>query len=139
VAGTAVRTNAATVFNLKTCAELKNGDTVYALGPKQSDGSVNASKVYYVAPPAPAPAPTPAPTPAPDVTLNGPIASLAGTCPALTMAVAGTAVRTSAATVFNVKTCAELKNGDTIYAIGPKQSDGSVAASKIYYVAPKQP
>jgi len=55
-------------FNLYT-APVQIGDTVYALGPKQSDGSVVASKVYYVAPPAPTPAPTPAPVP--DVTLNG--------------------------------------------------------------------
>jgi Domain of unknown function (DUF5666) len=119
------------------CTELKNGDTVYAIGPKQSDNTVLASKIYYVAPPAPAPAP--APTPTPDVTLNGAIASLGGTCPALSMSVAGTLVKTGAATVFNVKACADLKNGDTIYAIGPRQSDNSVLASKIYYVAPTPP
>ena len=200
VAGMAVKTNSATVFNARACAELRNGDTVYAIGPKQSDGSVLASKIYYVAP-APAPEVTvtgsvagfsgtcpsvsmtvdgtvvktsssttysgkgctvlqngdavsavgakqsdgsllatkitytgpPAPV---DVTLNGALSGLSGTCPALSMSVAGTAVKTNSATVFNAKTCAELKNGDTVYAIGPKQSDGSVLAGKIYYVAP---
>ena len=136
VGGAAVKTGSATVFNAKTCAELKNGDTVYAIGPKQSDGSVLASKIYYVAP---TPPPAPAPTPNPDVTLKGDIAGLTGTCPALSMTVGGAAVKTSSATVFNVKTCAELKNGDTVYAIGPKQSDGAVLASKIYYVTPPSP
>ena len=137
VAGTPVKTSAATVFTYRACAELRSGDTVYAVGPKQSDGSVLASKVYYVTPtPAPPPTPTPSPTPAPDVTLNGTIATLGGTCPALSLSVAGTPVKTNSATLFNNKACAELKIGDTVYAIGPKQSDGSVLASKIYYVNP---
>jgi hypothetical protein len=200
VAGTPVKTNSATVFNNRACAELGNGDTVYALGPKQSDGSVLASRIYYVAPTAVEVTVSgtisgftgtclsvsltvsgtlvktnsattfsgtkgcsllqngdavtavgtkqsdgsvlatrityTGPAPVPETSLNGAVVGLGGTCPALTLSVAGTPVKTNSATVFNNKTCAELRNGDTVYAIGPKQSNGSVLASRIYYVAP---
>jgi len=195
LSGTPVKTNAATTFNGRACAELKNGDVIYAAGPKQSDGSILANRTFYTAPTvtlsgtvsnfggawpaltftvqgkavktssattcdgtkgcslmangdsvtvvgteqsdgsvlaskvtnATAPPPT-------DTTLNGVIAGLGGTCPALVLTVGGGAAKTNAATVFTNKTCAELKNGDTVYAIGPKQSDGSVLASKVYFV-----
>jgi hypothetical protein len=101
---------------------MANGDSVTVVGTKQSDGSVVASKVTNATAPPPA-----------DVTLNGAIAGLAGTCPALMMTVAGGAVKTTTSTVFTNKVCTELKNGDTVYAIGPKQSDGTLLASKIYF------
>ena len=124
VQGTAVKTSSSTTCDgTKGCSIMANGDSVTVVGTKQSDGTVVASKVTNATAPPPA-----------DVTLNGVIAGLAGTCPALTMTVAGSAVKTTTSTVFTSKGCTELKNGDTVYAIGPKQSDGTVLASKIYFV-----
>ena len=125
VSGTLVKANTATTFSgSKGCSGLQNGDAVTAVGTRQTDGSLLATRITYTGPP-----------PVADTTLNGPVLGLAGTCPALTLSVAGTPVKTNSATVFNNKTCAELKNGDTVYAIGPK-TDGTVVASRIYYVAP---
>ena len=121
-----------------TLGDLKNGDRVRVYGMKDG-AAIRASEVLAQASTTPPPTPPPTPTPEPDVTLNGVLSGLGGTCPALSMSVAGTAVKTNSATVFNARACAELKSGDTVYAIGPKQSDGSVLASKVYYVAPPAP
>ena len=59
-------------------------------------------------------------------TLNGVIAGLAGTCPALSFTVNGTAVVTNAATSYGGGgTCTAVKNGDTRYAAATQQSDGT--------------
>ena len=55
------------------------------------------------------------------------------------MKVSDVVVKTDAATTFNNRSCGELRNGDVVYAIGPKQSDGSIAASRIYFVPPRPP
>src|SRR5260221_178995 len=128
VAGTAVKTNSATVFNAKACGELKNGDTVYAIGPKQSDGGVLASKISYVAP-----------TPPPDVTVTGAVSGFAGTCPSVSMTVGGTVVKTNSSTTYSGKGCSVLQNGDAVSAVGAKQSDGSLLATKITYTGPPAP
>jgi hypothetical protein len=124
VAGTPVKTNSATVFNNKTCAELKSGDTVYAIGPKQSDGSVLASKIYYVAPQPVA------------VTVSGPVSGFTGTCPAVQMTVNGTVVKTSSSTTYSGRGCTVLQNGDAVSVEGMKQGDGTVMATAITYTAP---
>lgn len=200
LAGTVVRTNSATVFTGKACSDLKNGDTVYAIGPKQGDGSIAASKIYYIAP-------TPqtvtvtgsivglsgacpsiqftlgstvvktnaatsftgskgcsalangdavsvtgtqqsdgsalassvaytGPNPETDTYVNGAVTGLSGACPSLTFTLSGTVVHTTASTTFNVEACSAVKNGDNLYAAGPKQGDGSVLATRTYYVAP---
>jgi hypothetical protein len=200
LAGTVVKTNSSTVFTGKACGDLANGDTVYAIGPKQGDGSVAASKIYYVAP-------TPqtvtvsgsiaglggtctsmqftlgstvvktnaatsftgtkgcsvlangdavsatgtqqsdgsvlassvaytGPNPTTDTYVNGAVTDLSGVCPSLTFTLSGTVVHTNASTTFNVEACSAVKNGDNFYAAGPKQSDGSVLATRTYYVAP---
>src|SRR5215471_5173476 len=114
--------------------DLRNGDRVYVRGMKDGS-SIRASEVTAVpVTPPPPPPPPPPPSPPEDVTLNGVLAGMSGTCPVLSMTVAGTAVKTNASTVFNNRTCAELRNGDTVYAAGPRQSDGSVLASRLYYV-----
>jgi hypothetical protein len=197
LSGTPVKTSSATTFNGRACAELKNGDVIYAAGPKQADGTINATRTYYTPPTvtltgtvsnmagtcpsvsftvqgtavkassattfdgtkgcslmANADSVTVVGTtqsdgsvlaskvtnatapPAADTYVNGPITGLAGVCPALSFSLSGTPVKTSSATTFNSRTCAELKNGDIIYAAGPKQADGTINATRTYYTPP---
>jgi Domain of unknown function (DUF5666) len=63
--------------------------------------------------------------------MNGTIGGIAGSCPALSMSVSGTYVRTSSATTFSGKSCGELKVGDTIGVAGVKQSDSTVLAATV--------
>src|SRR4051812_18653343 len=59
-----------------------------------------------------------------DVTLNGFVADLDGSCPALSMSIAGTAVTANAATVFSEKACTDLRRSDTVSVTGSKRTDG---------------
>jgi hypothetical protein len=119
ITGTPVRTTSATVFPNRACAELRNGDTIYALGPK-IDGTVVASRVYFV-------------SAAAGVTVTGTITGLAGTCPALSMKVNNeTYVRTTSATSFTGRPCADIRAGDAVQAAGPRQPDGVVVAERLY-------
>jgi K+/H+ antiporter YhaU regulatory subunit KhtT len=141
IGGTAVYTNATTqIGGGGTCTDLKNGDTRYVSGTKQSDGRVLATYVSGAVAPPPPPPPPPPPAPV-TVTLNGILASLAGTCPSLTFTVAGTAVYTNASTqIGGGGTCTDLKNGDTRYVSGTRQSDGRVLATYVSgAVAPPPP
>jgi len=42
-------------------------------------------------------------------------------------------VKTTSATTFSNGACGDLKNGGGVYAIGVKQSDGTLLASQIYF------
>jgi hypothetical protein len=196
LSGTPVKTSSATTFNGRACAELKNGDVIYAAGPKQADGSITATRTYYTAPSvtltgsvsslagtcpavtlvvqgvkvtanssttfdgtkncsqlanadsvtvvgttqsdgsALASTITNSTQPPQDTYVNGPIVGLSGACPALSFSLSGTPVKTSSVTTFNSRACADLRNGDVIYAAGPKQADGSINATRTYYTAP---
>jgi len=125
VAGTLVRTSAATVFDDGGCAALTNGDRVRVDGVQQPDGSVQASQVEVD---------RPSDTPSDDdgeVHPEGMLTSLGGACPNVTFRVAGTLVRTSAATVFDDGGCAALSNGDYVRVDGFRQLDGSVQATEV--------
>jgi hypothetical protein len=136
---TYVRTTSATTFTGRPCAEIKTGDVSQAIGPKGADGVVLAEKLYVSPAPVPTPAPTPtpapppAPTPPAPTTITGTITALAGTCPALAMKVNNeTYVKTTSATLFTGRPCADIKSGDTSQAIGPKQGDGVILAEQLY-------
>jgi hypothetical protein len=125
VSGTTVRTSSRTVFEGGTCSDLKDGVRAGAMGPKASDGSIDAEKVKF--PPA-----TPPPPP-PGSTAGGVVGSLSGTCPSVTFIVSGTTVRTSSRTVFEGGTCSDLKDGVRAGAMGQKASDGSIDAEKVKF------
>src|SRR5204863_9100437 len=106
------------------CAELRNGDTVDAVGPK-TDGTLVASRVYYVAPTVV------------EVTVSGAISGFTGTCLSVSMTVSGSLVKASSATTFSgTKGCSGLQNGDAVTAVGTTQSDGSLLATRITYTGP---
>jgi hypothetical protein len=116
VAGTAIKTSAATRFEGGTCATLANGVTAEIEGTRQGDGSVLATKVAVEEI---------------GVDLKGVVAGLAGTCPTRSFTVAGTAIKTSAATRFEGVSCATLANGVRVEIEGTRQGDGSVLATKV--------
>ena len=116
VAGTAIKTSAATRFEGATCATLANGVTVEIEGTRQGDGSVLATKVEVENV---------------GVDLKGVVAGLAGTCPTRSFTVAGTPIKTSAATRFAGVSCATLANGVRVEIEGTRQGDGSVLATKV--------
>ena len=63
--------------------------------------------------------------------LNGAVAALAGTCPALTFNILTTKVTTSATTTFRGITCATVANATIVEVNGTKQADGSIAATRV--------
>ncbi len=63
--------------------------------------------------------------------LTGTVASLSGTCPALTFMMGTTTVITTASTKFEDLTCATLANGAQLEVTGTKQTNGTVLASAI--------
>jgi hypothetical protein len=71
-----------------------------------------------------------------EVTVTGAISGFTGTCPAVSMTVAGTVVRTGSSTTYSGKGCTVLQNGDAVSVVGTRQSDGSLLATKVTYTAP---
>ncbi len=65
------------------------------------------------------------------VEVKGPIAAIGAGCPAVTMMVGTTTITTSAATTFEDTTCAALAVGVLVEVNGTRQSNGSVAATRI--------
>ncbi len=97
--------------------------------------------------PAPAPAPTPTPTPTPspvpiptppppsgtgaNVSFQGSISNLSGTCPSLRFSLGPKVVTTDGDTNFKKVKCGDLENGTKVKVTGEVQSDGTVLASKV--------
>jgi hypothetical protein len=105
-------------------SDLKVGDQVYAAGTKQADGSLLAAKIEVY-------------TPAPVIsTVRGAIAALGNGF----FMVGSVRVSIGAQTVIVSKgktlSFADLKVGDQVAAVGSKQPDGSLAATKIEVAVP---
>jgi hypothetical protein len=117
---TRVTTNSATTFDDMTCARVANGMQVEVKGVLQADGSLLASRVE-----------------AEDdevggrMELEGPVASLAGTCPAVNFIVQSARVTTNGATLFEDGSCATVQNGLQVEVDGQRQADGSVLATRV--------
>ena len=65
---------------------------------------------------------------------EGTVANLTGTCPAMSMVVRGTRVRTSAATEFVDGACGNLRNGTKVDVEGDTNGDGGLDATRIRIV-----
>ena len=65
--------------------------------------------------------------------LEGDISGLSGTgtCPIVTFMIGATKVTTTAATVFDDVTCANLANGARVEVEGVRQADGSIVATRV--------
>jgi len=65
------------------------------------------------------------------VEIDGHIAALKGTCPAVTFTVGAATVVTTSTTGFSGTACAQLANGDTVLVDGTLQADNSISASRV--------
>lgn len=110
---TVVKTDATTEFEDGTCAAIANGTKVEVTGVKQADGSIMAKEVEL------------------DLDeLEGAIAELSGTCPAVTFKIGTTTVTTSASTTFSEVACTALANGTSVELEGTL-SGTTFAATKV--------
>lgn len=126
---TPVTTTASTTFET-ACSTLADGSTVRVEGAPQADGSVVATTVTITS--------MSSAPPVPLTTVQGAVADLSGSCPALTFMVGPTSVTTTAETSFRGSGCAALANGSFVAVNGTAQSNGSIAATRVF-VAPAPP
>ena len=120
VAGRHVSTTRSTEFTHEACADVAVGQTVELKGTADADGSVTATRIQVEDRENER-----------DDEASGAITAKAGTCPALTLTVGATTVKTTAATVFHDTTCGALRSGTAIEAKGTTQNDGSLLASRL--------
>jgi hypothetical protein len=66
------------------------------------------------------------------VEIDGRVSGLTGTCPSLTLVVGSSAVSTSATTMFEGVSCAQLVNGTSVVVDGDRQHDGSINATRVF-------
>jgi hypothetical protein len=66
-----------------------------------------------------------------DVDLSGRISDLTGACPAVTFTLDKQTIRTTLATVFVGRTCAQLERNMKAEVTGVRQLDGSIVASRV--------
>ena len=65
-----------------------------------------------------------------EVRVEGRLATLAGSCPAVSFSVGGTAIVTNSGTDFRLA-CSSLNNGAAVRVRGRAQTDGTVLATRI--------
>ena len=63
--------------------------------------------------------------------LNGTVAGLSGSCPAIRFTIDGIPIRTDSSTDFRRGNCADVRNGMSVRANGIFQSDGTILASRV--------
>jgi len=121
IGGRKVSTSVSTEFHDTSCASLAVGQVAEVKGTLQSDGTVAADRIEVQG----------RDDDQDEGEVSGPLTASTGTCPALTLTVGTTMVKTTAATVFDDVTCSALRVGTVIEAKGTKQSDGSLLASRL--------
>lgn len=124
----AVKTDAATTYVEKGCADLRDGVRVGVSGATQADGSILAKYVKFAPPPPP-----------PPTLAEGTVSALNGTCPAITFTVAGKAFTTDSQTRFGDGGCAAVKNDAKVGVAYQTRSDGSVRVLAVKVVPPPPP
>jgi hypothetical protein len=122
IAGRSVSTTASTEFKDTTCAKLAVGQMAEVKGTLQPDGSVVATRIEGQ---------DRDNEDNDEGEVSGPITASTGTCPALTLTVGTTIVKTSTATLFHDGACSALRVGTIVEAKGARQSDGSLLASRL--------
>jgi hypothetical protein len=116
-------TSAATVYDEGTCAQLVATAAVEVKATTQADGTLLATKVEFEGADEDEDALT---------EVEGPVATVTGTCPAITVTVTGKpSVVTSATTEFRKGVCADVQPGTRVHIRGTLQANGTVAATRV--------
>jgi uncharacterized protein DUF5666 len=125
VRGTIVSVPAAATIRARTgsltFADLKVGETV-AITATRSGSALTASEIVVEADGTP---------PVQQVEIEGSIAALQGSCPAVTFSIRSTAISTTATTTFVGRTCAQLANGVSVIVDGNRQDGGAIVATRV--------
>jgi hypothetical protein len=120
VAGKAVVTGPATDFQKVACGDLKSGMSIEVKGNVLADGTIGASRIQVEDEGAGV-----------ETEFSGSVSALGGTCPGITISVAGKTVVATNATVFDRGACGDIGLGTTVEVNGLTQSDGRVLASRV--------
>lgn len=124
VGTTTVHTSSATEVRRKgdvqTLGALMTGQTVHVEGTRRTDGSIDARKIEIEDD-----------AEGGEFEVEGSLGGLSGTCPAIHFGVNGFQVITSSSTTFDGVACGSLKSGDAVDVKGTRNSDGSVAATRV--------
>jgi hypothetical protein len=124
VGTTTVRTSASTEVkrrgDVQTLDALKVGQSLHVVGTRQSDGSLDARKIEIDDD-----------APGGEFEVEGALGGLKGDCPSVQFTINGFKIATSGGTTFEGGTCSALKSGDKVAVKGLRQSDGSVAATRV--------
>jgi len=128
VEGKVVKTDSATTYVEKGCADLKDGVRVGVMGTTQADGSVLAKQVKFAPPPPPPPALT-----------EGTVSALSGTCPAITFTVAGKTFTTDAQTRYGDGGCAAVQNGVKVVVQSQATTAGGARVLAVKVIPPPPP
>ena len=121
IAGRKVTTSLSTEFRDVSCTSLTVGQTAEVKGTLQADGTVAADRIEVEG----------RDDDQNEGEVSGPVMASTGTCPALTLTVGTTMVKTTAATVFHDVTCSALRVGTVIEAKGARLADGTLLASRV--------
>jgi hypothetical protein len=119
VAGKAVVTGASTLFQNADCDKLANGMEVEVKGTVLANGTVSASRIQVED------------NEDLEIEFTGSVTALGGTCPGITMTVAGKTVKAGSATTFDGGSYGSIGLGTTVEVKGVAQSDGSISASRV--------
>jgi hypothetical protein len=123
-----IKTDAATTYPEKGCADLKNGVRVGVTGTAQADGSILAKQVKFAPPPPPPPALT-----------EGTVSALSGACPTITFTVAGKTFTADAQTRFGDGGCAAVTNGAKVVVQTQAPTAGAVRVLAVKVIPPPPP
>jgi hypothetical protein len=75
----------------------------------------------------------------PTVTVKGTVSALSGACPTVAFTVSGKTIKTSAATGYGDRGCADVKNDVKADVAGTAQADGSILAVQLRIAPPPAP
>jgi hypothetical protein len=110
----------------KSFADLKNGGRVEVKG-TQGNGFVRASRIHLEDDDEA----EPEPGDDNEARVRGTLGAVSGRCPAIASSVGATKFTTSSSTRFDDAACAAFRAGDSVEVRGTRQSDGSLAATRL--------
>lgn len=124
VGDTTVHTDSSTEVqrrgDVQTLEVLQVGMTLHVVGDRQSDGSIDARRIFITDDEVGDP-----------MEIEGSAGGVQGSCPTLTFGVNGFTVKTNGSTTFEGKACGDLKSGTKVKVNGTRQADGSLLATKV--------